>query len=85
MYTNIEVFLVYQCILTSSVFRFHDAITIVTQNWVGKIHDVFTRANSVRNSQWWPKIGWEKVMMCSRGSPRDLLLLPGLDYLVLTK
>jgi len=25
---------------------------------------------------WWPKIGWEKNVMCLRGSPKDLSLFP---------
>ena len=52
MYANIEGFSTYRCILKTSAFRFNDAIAMLTQNWVeGKFHDVFTRANSVRNSR----------------------------------
>jgi len=29
---------------------------------------------------WWPKIGWEKFTMCSRGSPRDLSLFHGAHF-----
>ena len=76
------------------LLEIHDTIAMVTKNsrchcygdpkLGGKnslcVHEGKFCCKFIMPLLWWPKIGWEKFMMCSRGSPRDLSLFHGAHF-----